>query len=111
MERTTTQRHAIDRSSGCTTIALYGDFDLASRHDARRLLLAEVSHPGAETLALDLSGVTFMDSSALSILVAALHQAQRLDRRFYLTDASPRVRKVLQITGLLDLLTAARPVS
>ncbi|MCU1497917.1 MAG: hypothetical protein JWM47_1870 [Acidimicrobiales bacterium] len=49
---------------------------------------------------LDLSGVTFMDSSGLAVLV----NAAVADDRLRVRDPSPIVQRVIQATGLDDVL-------
>ena len=51
-------------------------------------------------VAVDLSGVQFMDSSALSALVQAHERARERTQQFVLLRPSPACAKVLNITGL-----------
>jgi len=51
-------------------------------------------------LTIDMSGVTFIDSAGVHLLVRA-HQAQQaIDRPFVVRSPSPEVMSVLRITGL-----------
>ena len=52
------------------------------------------------TIGVDLSEVSFIDSSALSALVLAFERAKREGRRLQLLRAGPTCMKVLSITGL-----------
>jgi stage II sporulation protein AA (anti-sigma F factor antagonist) len=55
-------------------------------------------------IVLDLGDVTFMDSSGVNALVAALHSARS---RLRLGTLHPAVRQVLEITALLDVFAFA----
>ena len=55
-------------------------------------------------LVIDLSGVTFMDSSGLSVLAGAIN-ARGLDNRIHVRGASDLVRQVLTTTGLDTVVT------
>ena len=76
-----------------------GDLDIAISAVLSREL-DELLDPDVDGVVIDLSGVQFMDSSALSALVHA-HQRAKLDgRRLELRRPSPACAKVLGITGL-----------
>ncbi|MHB8507001.1 MAG: STAS domain-containing protein, partial [Acidimicrobiales bacterium] len=64
-------------------------------HDA----LAE----GTTQLVIDLGGLTFIDSTGITVLVDSLKQAQRLGGSMVLRHPTPATRRVLEITGLLGL--------
>lgn len=53
---------------------------------------------------LDLSGVTFIDSSGLRIIVAAHQALEDAGHRLELHNSSEAVRRLLEITGLTDHL-------
>jgi anti-sigma B factor antagonist len=66
-------------------------------------------HEFSGSLTLDCSAVTFLDSSGLSVLVR--HYQQRCEEGdcLRLVEVSRPVRRVLEITQLLKLLTDCRP--
>jgi anti-sigma B factor antagonist len=80
-------------------LAVNGDVDIASSAAFRRSL-DELLDLGHERAGVDLSGVIFMDSSALSVLVHAHERARELGLRLELLGPSPACAKVLSITGL-----------
>lgn len=51
---------------------------------------------------VDLGEVTFMDSAGINALVAAYHRAGP-DQELRLVGLRPNVRRVFEITGLLEL--------
>jgi anti-anti-sigma factor len=56
---------------------------------------------------IDMSGVTFFDSSALR----AFLNARRKNPNIRVVDPSPAVRKVLEITGMVEYLIDGRELS
>lgn len=81
------------------TVAVTGFVDISNSQalvDAGRSALAS----GGD-LALDLTGIDFMDSTGIGALVELAAAAQP-GQRFEVADASEQVRRVLEITGLAD---------
>ena len=83
-------------------VAASGELDL---HTAPRLAEALAPHvdAGASVIA-DLTAVTFLDSSGVAVLVNALARARETGAVLAVVAPQPRVRRVLQITGLDGML-------
>lgn len=79
-------------------IALEGHLDLRSAPRLKRALLAELD-AGRERLIADLSMVTFMDSTALGVLVGVRWNLSG-DGALVLVGANPAFLKLFEITGL-----------
>nr|WP_261399141.1 STAS domain-containing protein [Streptomyces misionensis] len=62
----------------------------------------------AQVTVVNLSGVTFMDSSGINALIAAHHAAQSRGGRLRLAAPSPAVCEILGIVGLTEV-TPCRP--
>ena len=58
-----------------------------------------------ERVVIDLSGVDFVDSSGLRVLIQAHQQADEAGRSLVLARPSTSVRRLLEISGLNDYLT------
>src|SRR3982750_4377168 len=99
-----TAGHVTDRSAGTSTIRLRGGRDMACSPEIREMLLDEISRPGVRRIAVDLAGVTFVDSSFISALVAGYHAARTAGSEFVVLHPLPGVAKVLRVAGILDLL-------
>jgi anti-sigma B factor antagonist len=80
-------------------VRVQGEVDLANA--AQLLAIGDDAIRGTGgTVRIDLSEVTFMDSTGLTALLAIQRRADDKGRRLILERPSPRVRKVLDITGL-----------
>lgn len=86
---------------GARTLVLSGELDLASRPLFDRALLS-VEHRRASALVLDLSDVTFMDSTGLHGVLAAKSACAKNGCKLLLVRGSSQVQRLFELTGVLD---------
>lgn len=79
-------------------IAVSGDLDMAAAPAFEKRLLDSVS--GEEPVILDLSDVTYMDSTAIGALIAVRRQANMTRGRFALVCQPGDIRRMIEYTGL-----------
>jgi anti-anti-sigma factor len=86
---------------GCRTATIAGDVDISTA-GALQVFLAHCLYGAASPcdLVVDLSAVTFMGASGLTVLVRADDLARDLGVRFRLGAASDCVTRILKVTGL-----------
>lgn len=65
--------------------------------------------PPGRPLVVDLSGVSFMDSSGLSLLLALWERAGGSQEALVVRAASDQVHQLLQLTGVLELFRVMAP--
>ncbi|MGO4462866.1 STAS domain-containing protein [Streptomyces sp. M-16] len=85
-------------------LSLYGEVDQDRRrqlHDA----LAEAVRAGPPRLVVDLSGLTFCDSTGLNALLQTRLDADAAGVRLLLAAPPPNVMRLLEITGTAALFT------
>ena len=86
-------------------IYLVGELDLSTVDTLReRLEAAAGNEPG--DIDIDMSGVTFCDSSGLKVLLTAHHDMLGQGRRLRLVGLRDGVRRLLEISGTTTLLTS-----
>jgi len=95
---------SVSDEGGETVVAVTGELDVTTAPELRERLTALIG-AGSTTILLDLAGVTFVDSTALSVLVAALKRLRQADGDLQLSSPLPSVRRVFEITGLTRLFT------
>jgi anti-anti-sigma factor len=83
-------------------VRLSGDVDVAVVPELRKDLLG-VLESGCDNLVLDLSDVTYADSSALGLLVWLDHRLLPVQGRLVLTGANPDVARILELSGLVSV--------
>ena len=87
---------------GRAVILVSGEVDIATAADLEDVLTAAVDE-GSEEIVVDLSGVTFLDSMAMGVLVTAFIRQARRRHRLVLASPSQRVRRTLELAGLLKV--------
>lgn len=90
------------------TVSLQGDVDVRSVPGVRERLLRAVSAAPGATVQVDMSRVTFLDSSGLGVLVAARRHAVESGGRLALVEVPPPVAALLRLTGLAAHLGSPR---
>lgn len=98
------QRHGATRVVACA-----GEVDLATVSQLRTALTDEMLD-GPVDLVIDLSKVTFMDSSGLGALVGAHRKARLFQGRLTVVATSSSLLRLLTITGLDRVLTVVPSV-
>lgn len=88
----------VDRRDGAVVVSLAGELDLYNAKEVRGALLdACAGDPGA--LVVDLEDVTFIDSTALGVLIEA--RSRLTDRSgFRLAAPGLETRRALEVSGL-----------
>lgn len=76
-----------------------GRLVMANADAARRDVLEHLDAAGGR-LVLDLSGVSFMDSSGLAVLIAALKAAQGRNGKVVLCGLNTNLRALIELTRL-----------
>ncbi|MEQ4300088.1 STAS domain-containing protein [Plantactinospora sp. B6F1] len=85
-------------------VAADGEVDMSTA-DNLRDCLDEVLDQKPDRLTVDLAGVTFLDSSGIATLVHAYNRALKQDAGLNVVNCQPNVRRVLELTGLLTMMT------
>ena len=93
----------VDRGGDVRRIAVRGDLDLATV-DSLRPELDDAIDAGKGTT-LVLADCTFLDSSALKVIADASRRAGESGTVFALSRPSPQVARVLELSGLGEIVT------
>ena len=80
-------------------ITVSGEVDLASSPELDTAIIAAIES-GSSSLVIDLTDVSFMDSSGLGVIVRGLKRCREADKDLDLVITNERVLKVFGITGL-----------
>ena len=84
-------------------VVVAGEIDIATVGDVEQEL-RQAEGSDADQIVLDLSGVTFVDSSAIRLLLAADIRSRADGARLSLRRPPARVMRVLRIAGVDDVL-------
>ena len=94
----------VSRSDGGVVVGVVGELDLATAPQLRDSLVA-LSEEGQTQVVLDLTRLSFIDSTGLSVLVMALNRARADGGSVLLRNPSQSVLRILEITGLVSVFT------
>ena len=84
-------------------LTLSGELDVISAPDLAEQL-DELAAEACPRVLLELSGLTFVDSAGVSVLVKAKHEAEANGRLLILRSPTEQVRQVFSVVGLADWL-------
>jgi anti-anti-sigma factor len=87
---------------GVVMLHVRGELDVATSWQLRTRLLAALGERDYSTVAIDMAGITFMDSSGLGLLLGLGEELRRRDVTLEVRAPSPSVRRVLALAGLED---------
>ena len=92
----------INNDGDFSTINVFGEIDLNNSNELRVKLNDELN--SGKSIKLNLSEVTYIDSSGVSCLVEATQISKKNNTEFSIIDLSESVKKVLQLTYLDKIL-------
>ncbi len=86
--------------NGELTATLAGEIDHHNARGAREAIDKAIFKHHPRRLVLDLSGVGFMDSSGLGLILGRVALCEEMGAEVHLESPSLRVRKVLAVAGI-----------
>ena len=89
-----------DDHSSATVVVVSGDVDLGTAPDFEDELARSVGEHLGSGLVIDLSGVTFIDSTGLNALVRAFERQRLAGESLALVSDDSRVAMMLEVTRL-----------
>ena len=95
------------RGEGPVVVRLIGELDQATTPQLEACL-DTLREDGSPDIRLDLSGLSFCDSSGISAMLMASQSWTKAGGHLSIASPQDAVRRVLEITGLLDRLSAPR---
>jgi anti-anti-sigma factor len=106
-------RHLQIQDSICCgrhAIRLTGELDMASAPDLAGAIV-RICASSTHAITLDLSHLTFMDSTGLAAIISVGKRCEQLAYEFRLIPGPPAVQRVFELTGLRDRLAFASPAT
>ena len=97
-------RIEVANTTSPTTVVLTGELDIATAPRLREALIA-ISNGGETKVVVDMTNLTFMDSTGLAALVGPLKRFRSMNGEIVLRSPTKGVRKVLEISGLTRVFT------
>ncbi|QUQ62845.1 anti-sigma factor antagonist [Kutzneria sp. CA-103260] len=85
-------------------LAVSGEVDLGTAPSLEEAVTTAVSTAGAHAVRIDLTAVSFMDSTGLRVLLSGRQAAEQRGIAFSVANPQPHLLKVMRVTGIDGLL-------
>ncbi len=90
---------------GAMIVRPAGEMDLAVADIFRSVLEKGLDqNPGIKDIVVNLSQVTYIDSSGLGVLLGRYKRVSRSGGRMFIVGPPPQVRKIIEMSGLLSIM-------
>lgn len=89
-------------ANGAVTVSIKGDIDMGSSPKVREHL-TPLFQKNQKAIVVDLSGVSYIDSSGIATLVEGLQWSHSSKNKFRLASLTPTVKDVFEIARLLTV--------
>jgi anti-anti-sigma factor len=96
-------------ADGVVEISPHGEIDVDTAYEVREAVVGVLTHSRPRRVELNMSAVTFIDSTGISAMVAGFQMAEVSGARLVVTRPSRFVYRQLWVTGLLGLFGAPGP--
>ena len=93
-----------DRTSGALTFVVSGEIDHHGAKGLLRTIDGELEKDLGRTVTVDLSGVSFMDSSGIAVLLRVYRRVGEIGGSVIVRGAPEQAMKVLRAAGLPKLM-------
>ena len=85
-------------------VAVRGEIDLFTAPELKAAL-GEAIEAGRSRIVVDLSDTTFLDSTALGVLIGTIKRLRSRDGRLTIVNTDQNIAKTFEITGLDQIFT------
>ncbi len=93
----------ISRTGDRLAVHLFGEIDHHAAKKIREAVDPELFLPGVKILVLDFSGVIFMDSSGIGLILGRVDKAEPLGIKLVIQGLSGTNRRLIRMSGLEKL--------
>lgn len=100
----------VHEQDGWSVLEVAGEIDVATAPRLREQLISLVNDQRYR-IVVDLEAVDFIDSTGLGVLIGALKRVRTHDGELVLVVTEPRILKVFEITGLLNVFLVRSDVA
>jgi anti-sigma B factor antagonist len=94
-------RIAVSEWDTTTTVRLEGELDLAEQQDVRDIVLEALARRPVR-LVLDLSRLSFIDSTGVHVLTEAVQRSAEQDTGLMIMPGPPSVHRIFEVCNLTD---------
>lgn len=91
--------------NSCLTFYIYGELDECSAQKAKNVFDDVIeSNVNSNKVVFDLSGLTFMDSTGIGLLIGRYKRLRQFNIPAYISGASAFAERVIELAGLYKIM-------
>ncbi len=94
----------VRQQSGVAIVDLYGEIE-AFAEDGLNAAYAEAESQGTQAILFNFSGIDYINSTGIALIVGLLAQARKSSRRLLACGLSDHYVEIFQITRLVDFIS------
>jgi anti-sigma B factor antagonist len=94
----------IDADGGVVAVAVSGEIDLFTAPELKAAI-ADAVDGGSTRIVVDLTQTTFLDSTALGVLIGAVKRLRSSEGALSIVNTDATIAKTFEITGLDQIFT------
>ncbi len=88
-------------------VKIVGELDHHSAAEIKDQVDAKIISEGISTLIFDMSGLSFMDSSGIGVIIGRYKLMKSLGGQVYIVSTNKSVDKLLALSGIPDIIKVA----
>lgn len=92
------------QNRGSLVVTLLGELDHHSSESVRIKIDNKIDELGVKTLIFDFSGVNFMDSSGIGVVIGRFRKISEFGGRVGIINLTPQIKKVFELGGLFKII-------
>ena len=85
-------------------LSILGELDEHTAHYARTAMDGQIENEGFKQVIIDLSGLEFMDSTGIGVLIGRYKKVQKRKIPIYISNPSNQAEKIFKMTALYDIM-------
>lgn len=93
----------VNYNQNITEVTVGGEIDVYTAPELKKELIPLSEKDNVEMI-VDLSGVSYMDSTGLGVFVGLFKNVRAHDGQFKIIGLSSRLKRLFEITGLADII-------
>ena len=98
-ERPQFRAEVVELGDGLGVVALAGEVDIDTAPQFKQAVKGAIEG-GASSLIIDMAAVTFIDSTALGVLVSGVKQARQRDSTLAVVSTEENINRIFELTSL-----------
>lgn len=95
----------VDFDGSTLIFRLIGELDEHSAEFVKRKLDEKLANSDYSAVVLDLSRLSFMDSTGIGVIIGRYKIVRKQNKRMYVKNPSPTVDKIFNMSGLYEIIS------